>query len=126
MSEHQQTTPPGTEAVIGTFECGHGRTHQAPSSDVRVFRSGGAGFVGYCTCEQGSKTIEDAEDRPHVLGSHVTLLGGTALEPALWLALEAIAEDGWDHEGAGGEFGEKPYTERREDLKAEHERRVRG
>lgn len=119
MSTQQQL--PGTDPVLGSYKCGYGRSHQVPSEAVRVFRCGGGGFLAYCEC--GGHDLDRAADQPHRLGDHATLIGGTSLEPALWLALESVAEDGWDTTD-GSEFGNDPYAERRAERKAECEREV--
>lgn len=84
-----QATLPGTTRVIGTFDCGHGRTHQIPSGEVTVFKQG-SGFSATCTC--GNGPIES--DEPPLLGPHTVLLGGTNLDPEMWLGLDEET-DGW-------------------------------
>lgn len=117
-----QQTLPGTDRVIGTYSCGHDRTHQLPSDSVALLKSGGAGFIGYCTC--GGHDLETAGEKPHILGPHATLLGGTNLDPHLWLALEAIAEWGWCDPDAGAEHGNEPYEVRRKNRREEYEAKV--
>lgn len=84
-----QTTLPGTEAVIGSYECGHGRTHQVPSGEVTVLKTGGVGFTAGCCCGSGPITTEGST----LIGDHLTVIGGNGLEPALWLALERESEE---------------------------------
>ena len=113
-----QTTLPGTREVIGSYTCGHGRTHQVPSEEVTIYKGGGAGFTAGCEC--GAGPID--EDSPGVfLDDHITLIGGKNLDDRLWLALEEVAS-GWfllsspDEPPVGGG---KPPRERREERRAE-------
>jgi uncharacterized protein (DUF779 family) len=84
-----QATPPGTEAVIGSYSCAHDRTHQIPSDDVTIYRMGGAGFIAGCEC--GSSPI-DHDSAGVFLGDHIVLLGGRNLDSRSWLALDERAE----------------------------------
>lgn len=102
---------PGTEQVLGTFECGHERTHRVPSERVRVF-IWSTGYVAYCEC--GGHDLDTAADLPHVLGDHVVLLGGENLDPDLWLALDELADGWWTDPEGGTSFGKDSYRERRE------------
>jgi hypothetical protein len=115
MTTQQQL--PGTERVAGTFECGHERSHQVPSESVRLLKMGGAGFVVVCDC--GPEPLSDANDRPHRLGGHVTLVGGASLGPGFWLVLENLA-DGWWTADSGETTpvdGGRTAAERRADRK---------
>lgn len=118
----QQITLPGTDTIIGTYECGFGRTHQVPSNDVFVLKSGGCGFMGVCRCGlPDDATVADVTSKPHRLGPHWTLLGGKTLDPVFWLALEDTA-DGWESAempDSGTLGGDPSYRERREQYHAE-------
>lgn len=105
----ENQTLPGTEPVVATYTCGHGRTHRIPSDAVRILRAG-TGFVAGCAC--GPEPLAEIPDRPHHLGGHITILGGTD-DDDVWAALENLA-DGWyldpDTEPVGG--GETPRERR--------------
>lgn len=121
MAGQQQL--PGTEAVVGTYSCGHGRTHQIPSESVRLFKMGGAGFVAGCDC--GAEPLDQVADLPHRLGPHVTLVGGKGLGPGLWLALEQVTDGWWgDDEGqttpvGGGRSRAERRADRRQEFREE-------
>ncbi len=93
-----QSVLPGTSEIIGSYQCGHGRTHQIPSEDVRLLKSGGAGFVSVCSC--GDRQLSEVTEKPLQCGPHRILLGGESLEPELWLMLEHLAGS-WACEGNG-------------------------
>lgn len=111
-----QAQLPGTERVLGTYTCGHDRTHQIPSEDVFVLKSGGAGFTAVCQCGlPDGATVDELTATPHHLGPHWTLIGGTTIDPAFWLALEEAA-DAWESEAAadyGSLGGGLSYRQRR-------------
>lgn len=117
-----QATLPGTEAVIGSYSCGHDRTHRTPSDDVTIYRKGGAGFIAGCECGCGPV---DQESDGVFLGDHVVLLGGKSLDPTLWIALDDRAA--WfpgsdpDREPVGG--GDTA-RERRAERRVQMRRRV--
>jgi hypothetical protein len=119
-----QTTLPGRQTVVSTYECGYGRTHQIPSESIRILKDGGAGFVGYCDC--GGHDVSTATEKPHRLGPHAVLLGGTNLSKELWLALEDIAEWGWIAPDSGTSHGGEPYATRREERREQYAAAVDG
>lgn len=93
-----QSTLPGTDEVIGTYQCGHGRTHQIPSDEVTIYHEA-AGFSAACECGAGPLD----PNKPPVLGDHVVLIGGKDLDPYVWLSL--------DEESAGPFPGSNPDSE---------------
>lgn len=117
-----QQTLPGAETVIGTYSCGHGRTHRVPSESVTIYRKFGAGFMAGCECGHGPV---DPDSAGLFLGDHLVLLGGAGLDDRLWLALDEQAkwfeDDDPDREPVGG--GESP-RERRNDRRTELSSRV--
>jgi hypothetical protein len=120
MNMVAQATLPGTEKKIGSYSCGHGRTHQIPSDDVTIYRAGGAGFMAGCECGRGPI---DHESGGVYLGDHIVLLGGKSLDSWLWLALDERAE--WfpvnnpDNEPIGG--GDTPRERRAAHRREMHE-----
>lgn len=117
-----QAQLPGTDPVAGTYTCGHGRAHQIPADDVRLFRVG-VGFMGYCDCGPGD--LNAAEDGPHRLGNHAILVGGKNLSPSFWLVLDSLAEDGWETTD-GTSFGNPSYDEKRADHRQKCQEEVNG
>lgn len=119
-TDGQQTTLPGTDTVLGTYECGYDRTHQVPSDDVFLLKTAGAGFTGVCRCGlSGDTTLQEVISKPQRLGPHWTMLGGTDLSPAFWMALDDAA-DGGSHENPdelGTSFGDPSYAERRKEYR---------
>ena len=109
---------PGAEAVIGSYSCGHGRTHQVPSDSVTIYRKGGAGFMAGCECGHGPV---DPDSPGLFLDDHLVLLGGKSFDDRLWLALDERAE--WLEDDTadcdpirGGETPREHRSERRAEL----------
>lgn len=122
-----QKTLPGTEAVIATYTCGHGREHTIPSERVRICMWG-TGHIAVCDCE--GYDIETAHELPHRVGDNTVILtaGKDNGNPALWLALDGVADGWWDaNDGEGYDEGvgaddpapKDVRAERREALRAE-------
>ena len=116
----QQTL--SVKSLIGSYSCGHGRTHEIPSESVTIYRKGESGFMAGCGCGDGPI---DPDSSSLFLGDHLVLLGGKSLDDRLWLALNERAEwledDAADCEPVGG--GETP-RERRHERSAKLNSRV--
>ena len=110
------------KALIGTYSCGHDRTHEIPSESVTIYRKGGAGFMAGCECGEGPIDLDSSS---LFLGDHLVAIGGKNLDDRLWLTLDERAEwlddDAADCEPVGG--GETP-RERRDDRRAKLNSRV--
>lgn len=113
-----QSSLPGTDTPMATYSCRE-REHRIPSDHVRVMKSG-VGFMAGCAC--GPEPLAEINQRPHQVGyGHVVLLGGVSLSPALWLALDELA-DGWYDDPDTEPVGDGPTArEARREYRADME-----
>lgn len=81
-----------TEPSIVSYECKHRTQHRVPGDDVRVLKTGQAGFVLACDCAE--EPLDETHEPPHPGDRHLANVYGKDPSPEEWLDLEEVA-DGW-------------------------------